>query len=169
MATRSKTPAKRKGTKVSAKKTVIKKAAPKKKALAKKKVVAKKKIAAKKTAPRKKPIAAKKTTTRKPAVRKAQSTVTKKPIPPKEPVIIPTEKQKPEEINNDTVVIDKVETTPPPVEENTPVVKIDTTGMPGLDKKTLQRAAVRHYDNHRLRLSNASKGGIKPSGKKPLW
>jgi hypothetical protein len=163
MATRSKTPAKRKGTKVPAKKTATKKAA------SKKKVVAKKKAVAKKSAPSKRTVLAKKTTARRPVARKAKPTVPKKRIPKKEPFIKQTEVQKPEEINNDSVVIDKVETTLPAVEENIPVVKIDTSGMLGTDKKSLQRAAVRHYDNHRLRLNSFRKGGKKQSNKKPLW
>ena len=118
-------------------------------------------------------------------VARIKTPVSKKPIPQKELVITPKEIQKPEEINNDSVVIEKVETTPPPVEENTPVeiveanlssqenentpvVNLDTTGMLGTDKKSLKRAAVRNYDNHHIRLSNR-KGGLKPSGKKPLW
>ena len=98
----------------------------------------------------------------------------RKPIPKKEQVIEPKEIEKPAEINNDSVVIDKDknEHTPPPVEENTPAVKIDTTGMLGTHVKSLQLAAARHTDNndhHRLRLSSRRKGGIKPAGKKPLW
>ena len=95
-------------------------------------------------------------------------------MPKKEQVIEQKEIEKPEEINNDSAVIeqDKVENTPPPVEENTPLVKVDTTGMLGTHVKSLQLAAARHTDNndhHRLRLSSKRKGGIKPAGKKPLW
>ena len=171
MATRSKTPAKRKGTKAPAKKKTTKKTASKKKSVLKKRVVAKKKIPTKKAASRKKAVVAKKAAIRKPAARKAKATVPRIPIPKKEQVIEPKEIEKPAEINNDSVVIDKdkVENTPPPVEENTPVVKVDTTGMLGTDKKSLQVAAARHNDNHRLRLSSTRKGGIKPAGKKPLW
>lgn len=65
-------------------------------------------------------------------------------------------------------IIPSIENNLPPVEEKSPVVNTHTIVAPGMDNKSLQRAAVRNYDNHHIRLSNR-KGGIKPSGKKPLW
>jgi hypothetical protein len=57
----------------------------------------------------------------------------------------------------------------PPVEEKSPeIIPVMSSPAPGMDTKLMQKEAVRHYDNHNTHLSN-KKGGIRPSGKKPLW
>jgi len=56
-----------------------------------------------------------------------------------------------------------------PATEEKSVTNSNTSEMLGMDKKSIEQAAVRHYDNHHLRLSSVGKGRTKPSGKKPLW
>jgi hypothetical protein len=135
-----------KAAKSAPKKAVAKKTATKKKTAAKKviakKVIIKKKAASTRNAvkPLIKKAAPQKASTRKPAVA-AQKI--QEPIP--------------------------VETNLPPVEEKSPeVIPVTNSSAPGMITKSMQREAVRHYDNHHIHLSN-KKGGIKPSGKKPLW
>jgi len=120
--------------------------APAKKAVGKKKVVAKKKsTVAKKKAVKKKPV----TPVRKPAAR-----TTIKKVPEKS-VVTPQE---------EIVEIDL-----PPVKETSPEIKNDIPApVESIDTKSIQKEAARHYDNHNIRLSG-KKGGLKPSGKKPLW
>jgi hypothetical protein len=65
--------------------------------------------------------------------------------------------------------VESTESNLPPVEEKSHEIEPAIAQAPGMDKKSQQKARVRNYDNHNLRLSNHSKGGIKPSGKKPLW
>ncbi len=138
--------AKKKGAKVPVKKTATKKASPKKKVVAKKKAAPSRKPAArvaKKAAPKK--VAKKKT----PIAAKAKERIKK--------VTVPIEPE-------------TLESNLPPVEEKSPEVNTNiTNGISGMKRKDLQRAAVRNYDNHHIQLSSVPKGGIKPSGKKPLW
>jgi hypothetical protein len=139
---KSKTPSKKKGTKAPAKKKPVKKVAVKKKA------APKKAASTRKTAAR----VAKKTIPKKTIRRKAVETATKQKTKKKE----------------NKAVVEKIQT-PPPVEEKSPEVNTTPSAfVPGLDKKSMEQAAVRNYDNHHIRLSNR-KGGVKPSGKKPLW
>jgi hypothetical protein len=120
--------------------------APIKKAVIKKKAaVKKKKPIATKTVAKKKPV----TPARKPTIRTIKNTGPKKPAAthPKE----------------------RVETNLPPVEEKSPEINNDTiTPVQTTVTKSAQKSAVRQYDNHNIRLSG-KKGGLKPSGKKPLW
>ena len=140
---KSKTPSKKKGAKAPAKKKPVKKVAVKKKAAPKKAV-----------------------STRKPAPRVAKKTSPKKTIRRK--AVESATKQKTKNKENKKAV-EKIETQLPPVEEKTAEVNTSAGAfVPGLDKKSMQQAATRNYDNHHIRLSNR-KGGIKPSGKKPLW
>jgi hypothetical protein len=142
--TKSKTPSKKTGTKAPAKKKSAKK------------VVAKKKAAPKKAA-----------STRKPAAGVTKKITPKKTIRRKAALAAIT-KQKTKKKEN-KVVVETIEASLPPVEEKSPEINSNTSAdVPGLDEKSMQRAAVRNYDNHHIRLSNR-KGGIKPSGKKPLW
>ncbi len=146
---KSKTPTKKKGTKTPAKKKPVKKSAAKKKAAPKKA-----------------------SSTRKPAARAAKKTPPKKARSRKATETITT-KQKTKKKENKAVV-ETMEASLPPVEEKSQEVKEvevndnPNPAVPGMDKKSMQQAAIRNYDNHHIRLSNR-KGGIKPSGKKPLW
>jgi len=141
---KSKTPSKKTGNKAPAKKKAAKK------------VVAKKKASPKKAI-----------STRKPAARVAKKTPPQKTIRRKAAKTATT-KQKTKKRENKAVA-KTIETSLPPVEEKSNEVN-PNTNVPvlGLDKKSMQQAAIRNYDNHHIRLSNR-KGGIKPSGKKPLW
>ena len=149
--------AKKKGSKVPAKKRATKKAAPKKKKAAPKKSIAKKKAAS----------------SRKPAARATKKAESKKAAPKKAVKRkAPVASKAKDRIKKVTTAIEPatVESNLPPVEEKSPEVNTSiANGIPGMKKKDLQRAAVRNYDNHHIQLSSVPKGGIKPSGKKPLW
>lgn len=123
-----------------AKKTAVKKVVAKKKAVIKKKAPAKKKASVKKSKP-------------------ASTAV--KTSPEKKRAIKRTAKKIEQE--------QTVASLPPVEEKSTEIKHAVTENLSGMDQKALQRAAVRNYDNHHLRLSNTKKGGPKPTGKKPLW
>ncbi len=152
MAKYSKAATKKKVTRVPAKesatkkktgrnKVVTKKAAPKKKVAAKKNTVAKKSTIAKRNTERSKP------------KRSARST-NGAPV---------------KTISPATATNGATESQLPPVEEKSPVI----SGMPAnnsdMDKKYLQHLLVQNGGNKSIRLTSVKKGGIKPSGKKPLW
>ncbi|MDZ4794216.1 MAG: hypothetical protein SGI83_08055 [Bacteroidota bacterium] len=164
MATRKKAAKK---TKKAAPKKVAKKTATKKgvKKAAPKKVAAKKKAVAKKTIPVKKKASA---NTRKPAARAKKTLIRPKKIVSKASKAASFE-TKGKKATKAKAVENIVETNLPPVEEKSPEVQAFQTMAPVVDIKSMQKVAVRNYDNHHLRLSNLRKGGIKPSGKKPLW
>jgi hypothetical protein len=149
--------AKKKGAKVPVKKTATKKAAPKKKKAAAKKSIAKKKTAS----------------TRKPAARVGKKAAPKKAAPKKvAKKKAPVASKAKEQIKKIATAIEPetVESNLPPVEEKSPEINTNiNNGISGMKKKDLQRAAARNYDNHHIQLSSVPKGGIKPSGKKPLW
>jgi hypothetical protein len=152
--------AKKKAAKAPAKKTAPKKITKK----AAKKATPKKAIP-----PKKRTVAKKKAVTKnlKPAAHSSKASITVKTRQSKTAVITTaTEKTKPVSKKE---TVQPIDTNLPPVEEKSPAINPGVTTVPGMDKKSMQRAAVRNYDNHHLRLSNHSKGGIKPSGKKPLW
>jgi hypothetical protein len=127
-------------TKKKAGKVPVKKAVSKKKA-----AVKKKKPVATKTVTKKKSV----TPARKPTIRTIKNTT-----PKKRPSTLPKE---------------RVETNLPPVEEKSPEINTATiTPVQTTVTKSAQKSAVRQYDNHNIRLSG-KKGGLKPTGKKPLW
>jgi hypothetical protein len=136
-----------KGAKTAPKKAVAKKTAAKKK-VAPVKAVSKTKVVSKtKSAGIRKPVGL---LNKKAAPEK---TIVKKPAVAKKIV----QEERTEEINL------------PPVEEKSPeIIPVMSSPAPGMDTKLMQKEAVRHYDNHNTHLSN-KKGGIRPSGKKPLW
>jgi hypothetical protein len=149
--TKTKTTSKKKITKAPAKKKPVKKVVAKKKSV-------KKKAAPKKAASARKPAArvAKKVTPKKIIRRKPDEAATKKRNTNKEEI-------KP--------IVEIVEAPTPLVEKSTEIHEVNTSEtafVPGLDKKSMQQAAIRNYDNHHIRLSK-KKGGINPSSKKPLW
>ena len=145
----ARTPVKKKAVKKAAKKATVKKPVFKKKAVVKKAATRRKTQPARKAVTRtRKAAPVKKTRTKKAAAPVPARKKTKRVIA--KPVQVPAE-------NN-----------LPPVEEKAPVANNNPVIAPGMDNKSLQQAAVRHYDNHHIRLSS-KKGGIKPSGKKPLW
>jgi hypothetical protein len=128
-----------------------------------KKAVAKKTITKKRIAP-KKAVAKKTTIKKKPSNTHNEVQPLKKKANPqkavaRKPAVATSKTQEPlpKEINL------------PPVEEKSPeVVPFTNNSGPGEITKSMQKATVRHYDNHNIQLSN-KKGGIRPSGKKPLW
>ncbi len=157
--------AKQKGLKV----PVKKKAAAKKNIAVKKKAAPKKKSTVRKSTPVKKAVVAKKKTSSvaKPVIHATKTANPKKAAPKKIISDIPiTEEIK---YTTDTPVVEQTANNIPPVEEKSPLVVPVNTMAPGLDKKTIQRAALRSYDNHTMPLSSHRKDGIKPAGKKPLW
>ena len=150
--TTKKAPQKKKGVKKQVKKSVPKKAAPKKKAA--KKTIPKKKAAAKKRTGIQPRRAIKRKTVALATVKKQSRKAKAKPITKKITA---------------TPVTGIDESQLPPVEEKSPeIINPATMAVPGMDNKSMQRAAALNYDNHSIRLSN-KKGGIKPAGKKPLW
>lgn len=144
-----------KAAKAAPKKNLAKKTATKKKA-------APKKVASKKSASTRKSV---KTQTRKATPKKA---IIKKKTIVREKAVTANKVEK---------EITEVPANLPPVEEKSPeVIPVTNSSAAGMgmdikslqNSKSLQNEAVRHYDNNNIRLSN-KKGGIKPSGKKPLW
>jgi len=154
---------------VARKKTAVKKTAVKKKAATKKKAITKKKsIAKKKAAPKKATVTKKKA---KVIQLKPKSKTIKKaaaPKPVRQKTVVPKMADQQVEKVPDQTPVETIETNLPPVEEKSPEVEHIAIPLPGNDKKSMEQAAARHYDNHHIKLSNR-KGGIKPSGKKPLW
>lgn len=57
----------------------------------------------------------------------------------------------------------------PPVEEKSQDLAPDMKFVPGMDRRSQLKAANRNYGTPNSGISNVKKGGIKPSGKKPLW
>ncbi len=158
---------KSKGAKKSTKKAIAVKRKPTNLKTAK---AAPKKAVAKKTATKKK-TASKKVVAKKVAVKKKSVSIRK-------PVELLIKKATPVKtiVKKPTVAAPKiqepipVETNLPPVAENSPeIIPVTNSSAPGMNTKSMQTEAVRHYDNHHIHLSNKKKGGIKPSGKKPLW
>lgn len=137
------------------KKTATKKAATKKKVVSKKVTPIKKKSATKKKA----------TSNKRKNVVRATKTVTDKKVTPN--AVSKKASEKTKKLLNKLVEL-PTETNLPPVEEKSPTVNTPAIVAPDRDNKLLQRAAVRNYVKHQIRLSN-KKGGLKPSGKKPLW
>lgn len=156
MATKAKKPVK----KTAPKKKQVKKAAPRKKGPAKKTA---KKAAPKKAAPKKKAVATKKKTAPKKKSIPAKKTPVKRKASP-----APVKKtRKPQPVPKITSAEEQNDVAAPVTD--TPVVSMNRNVMPASDRKSMQRAAVRNYDNHHLSISSHKKGGPKPSGKKPLW
>jgi hypothetical protein len=150
-----KTPAKKKSVKPTAKKTASKKPVAKKKAIPKKKTTAstarkKASAAATRTTPRSsQKKTARKITTKKNNVPAASKDKIKKSIPEITPGV-----------SNQTL---------PPVEEKSLNVAPDMKFAPGMDRRSQLKAANRNYGVPNSGISNVKKGGIKPTGKKPLW
>ncbi len=173
------------------KKTAVKKAAPKKKAVAKKtakkaapkkvtkKAAVKKIVTKKKAAPKK---AAKKTATKNTAVKKAapkKKVAAKKTIKkaaPKKAVKKPVAKKSTQQAaSTDKLIISQ------PLEINQPPVAVpvdtllsnehhehtvDPNDIPVSD---FSKFTAKADPRQNIKLSNKPKGGVKPSGKKPLW
>lgn len=184
-------PKKKAAPKKAAKKTVTKKAAVKK-AASKKKAVAKK--TAKKAAPKKatKKTAVKKTATKKKAAPKktvAKKTTVKKAAPvkktavkktvkkaaPKKAVKKPAAKKPAQPVSTDKLIVSQ------PLEINQPPVAVplntllsnehhehtvDPNDIPVSD---FSKFTAKADPRQNIKLSNKAKGGVKPSGKKPLW
>ena len=152
MAKQTKAAKKKKGIKVISKKVATKNSVTKKKAGAKK-AATKKKIASKKGTAVKKSTAVVRNTgrsIRKPSARSVNATTSKKYIRSKS-------------------TVSATESQLPPVEENSPAVIPIIAIEPGMDKKSMHNSAVRNFDTPHMPISSIKKGGIKPSGKKPLW
>ncbi len=150
MAKQAKAAKTKKGTKFPAKKTATRN--PVKKAGAKK-AVPKKKSAAKKRTPAKKSTVVVKDegrSIRKPSIRSANTTISKKAIRSKS-------------------TVSTVESQLPTVEEKSPAVIPIPAVEPGMDKKSMHNSVVRNFDTPHMPISSIKKGGIRPSGKKPLW
>lgn len=184
-------PKKKAAPKKAAKKTVtkkaaVKKAAPKKKAVAKKtakkaapkkatKKTAVKKTATKKKAAPKKPVA-KKTTVKKAApVKKTAVKKTVKKAAPKKAVKKPAAKKPAQPVSTDKLIVSQ------PLEINQPPVAVplntllsnehhehtvDPNDIPVSD---FSKFTAKADPRQNIKLSNKAKGGVKPSGKKPLW
>ncbi len=159
-----KAPAKKKvAKKATSKKTVAKKSLTKKPVRRGVKAVAKKKTSVKKKAASKKKAVSR---SRKPASRVTKTATRKKTVPQKLAVTAKA-KQRTKRILKKEIEL-PADNNLAPVEEKSPEINTNKIIAPGMDNKSLQRAAVRNYDNHNVRLSTR-KGGIKPAGKKPLW
>lgn len=156
------------------KRKTVKKAKPpvKKKPVAKKKSATTKTPAKKKTAVKKKPAAKKKASAKKTVITK-KAVVKKKPVKKRAtPKKSPARKSVTKRITKkeqQPMPVAPEETNLPPVEEKSPELSTTVIPAPEMDKKSSEKAALRHYDNHHIKLSKVPKGGIKPAGKKPLW
>lgn len=173
----------KKTVKKAAKKAVPKKAA--KSAMPKKAV---KKAAARKAAPAKKTAkpapkkAIKKAAPKKAAPKKAAPRAVKKSAPKKAMPLKKPGQQQPDEtpVTTDEVVgkaanldgsdSDNQGSGEAPVGDqgNRPIVKVEDP-ITAADQKAYQKVLTKHDPRHNMQLSSNSKGGIKPSGKKPLW
>lgn len=150
----AKTPPRKKAVKkATTKKKAAKKAVPKKKATTAKGKSIKNKLPVKSKSPGKA------------AVRK--KTITKKKAVPGKTAVTAKAKKRTKQLHPEKVLA-PLDNNLPPVEEKSPAVNTAKIIAPGMDNRSLQRAALRNYDNHHIRLSNR-KGGIRPAGKKPLW
>ncbi len=162
-------------------KKATKKAMPAKKATIQKKAT-KKAVTKKKTATKKKALARKKTAVKKSTSHKrntvpAKKVASKKAAPSKRPVSkssASTTTKKATSRPKAITPIEEPQNNLPPVEEkspelNSPEVNPVVAHVQGMDPKTNRKEAIRHYNNHNIKLSSVKKGGPKPTGKKPLW
>lgn len=175
----AKVPAPKKAAKKTVtKKSAVKKAAPKKKAAAKKTAPKKatKKAAVKKTATKKK-AAAKKTTVKKaaPAKKTAVKKTAKKAAPKKTAGKTASKKSAQQAVAMDKLIVSQsLEMNQPPVA--TPVDTllsnehhehtVDPNDIPVSD---FSKFTAKADPRQNIKASSKPKGGIKPSGKKPLW
>lgn len=167
--------------KTATKKSAAKKAAPKKKAAAKKTAAkATPKKATKKAAPKK---AVKKTATKKTAVKKAgpkkkaaATKTTKKAAPKKKTARKSTSKRSTQQaVSSDKLIISQ------PLEINQPPVAVpvdtllsnehheQTVDPNDIPVSEFSKFTAKADPRQNIKVSSKPKGGIKPSGKKPLW